>query len=60
MPKDTTTKRSNWSPAFLRAIGTFRPELEQAADEMMEAIRRARTRGPRPRLRLAGLTRRGA
>jgi predicted transcriptional regulator len=43
-------ERSTWSPAFLKAIGTFRPELEEAANEMMEAIRTARTRGARPKL----------
>jgi metal-responsive CopG/Arc/MetJ family transcriptional regulator len=43
-------ERSNWSPAFRKAIGTFRPELEEAAGEMMDAIRLARTRGARPKL----------
>jgi hypothetical protein len=43
-------ERSTWSPAFLKAIGSFRPELEEAADEMLAAIRRARTRGPGPKL----------
>ena len=35
---------SAWSPAFLKAIGTSRPELEQGVDEMMEAIRARRSR----------------
>ena len=29
---------SAWSPAFLRAIATRRPELDEAAQEMMIAI----------------------
>ncbi len=33
-----------WSPAFLKAIGSSRPELEQGVDEMMEAIRARRSR----------------
>jgi hypothetical protein len=41
---------SAWSPGFLKAIGTPRPELEEAADEMMEAIRRRRSRKGAPRL----------
>ena len=36
--------RSSWSPAFLKAIGEPRRELEEAVDEMMEAIRERRSR----------------
>lgn len=43
-------EQSAWSPAFIKAIGTPRRDLEVAADEMMEAIRSARTRSERPRL----------
>lgn len=42
-------ERSAWSPAFLKAIGASDPELEAAADEMMDVIRRQRTRSERPR-----------
>ena len=42
--------RSAWSPGFLKAIGTPRPELEEAADEMMEAIRGRRSRSEPPGL----------
>ena len=42
--------RSAWSPAFLKAIGTPRPELEEAADEMMGAIRDRRSRSEAPDL----------
>jgi predicted transcriptional regulator len=43
-------ERSTWSPAFLKAIEPAGPEVEAAADEMMDAIRAGRTRSKRPRL----------
>lgn len=39
-----------WSPAFLRAIANPRPDLAEAADEMMAAIRAGRSRSPARRL----------
>ena len=42
--------RSAWSPGFLKAIGTPRSELEEAVDEMMEAIREHRSRSEAPEL----------
>jgi metal-responsive CopG/Arc/MetJ family transcriptional regulator len=42
--------RSAWSPGFLKAIGTPRPELEEAVDEMVEAIRDRRSRSEAPDL----------
>lgn len=42
--------RSEWSPGFLKAIGTPRRELEEAGDEMMEAIRERRSRNQAPEL----------
>ena len=42
--------RSAWSPGFLKAIGTPRPELEEAVDEMMDAIRNRRSRSEAPEL----------
>ncbi len=42
--------RSAWSPGFLKAIGTPRPELEEAVDEMMEAICEHRSRNEAPEL----------
>ena len=42
--------RSSWSPGFLKAIGTPRPDLEEAVDEMMEAIRQRRSRSEVPGL----------
>jgi predicted transcriptional regulator len=42
--------RSAWSPGFLKAIGTPRPELEEAVDEMMEAIQDRRSRSEPPDL----------
>ncbi len=42
--------RSAWSPRFLKAIGTPRPELEEAVDAMMEAIRAHRSRSEAPEL----------
>jgi len=42
--------RSEWSPAFLKAIGTPRPELEEPVDELMDAIREARSRSEAPDL----------
>jgi len=42
--------RSAWSSRFLKAIGTPRPDLEEAVDEMMEAIRERRSRSEAPGL----------
>lgn len=39
-----------WSPRFLEAIGRPRPELEEAVDEMMDAIRARRSRKRAPAL----------
>ena len=41
---------SAWSPGFLKAIGTPRPELEEAVDTMLDAIRARRTRNEAPGL----------
>ena len=41
---------STWSPGFLEAIGQPRPELEEAAAEMMDAIRARRSRKEAPAL----------
>jgi hypothetical protein len=41
---------SAWSPGFLKAIGTPRPELEEAVDEMLGAIRTRRSRKEPPGL----------
>jgi hypothetical protein len=41
---------SAWSPAFLKAIGTPRPELAGPVRRMMRAIRKRRTRDPAPDL----------
>ncbi len=41
---------SAWSPGFLKAIDTASPELEGAADEMMETIRARRSRNETPGL----------
>ena len=43
-------EHSTWSPRFLKAIGTPRPELEEAAGEMMDAIRTRRSRNEAPEL----------
>ncbi len=43
-------EHSAWSPGLLKAIGTPRPELEAAVDEMMEAIRARRSRSAAPGL----------
>jgi hypothetical protein len=42
--------RSAWSSRFLKAIGAPRPDLEEAVDEMMEAIRERRSRSEAPGL----------
>lgn len=42
--------RSEWSPGFLKAIGTPRPELEEPVEEMMDAIRERRSRNEAPGL----------
>jgi predicted nucleic acid-binding protein/predicted DNA-binding protein len=39
---------STWSPAFLEAIKAPRPELEEAVDTMMDAIRARRSRNEAP------------
>ena len=36
--------QSAWSSAFLKAVGSPRPELEEAVDAMMDAIRARRSR----------------
>ena len=41
---------SAWSPKFLKAIGTPRPELDEALDQMMGAIRARRSRNEAPAL----------
>ncbi len=41
---------SAWSPAFLKAIGTPRPELEEDVDEMLDAIHARRSRSEAPGL----------
>ena len=41
---------SAWSSGFLKAIETPRPDLEEAVDEMMEAIRERRSRSEAPGL----------
>jgi predicted transcriptional regulator len=41
---------SSWSPRFLKAIGTPRPELDGAVDEMLAAIQRRRSRKGAPDL----------
>lgn len=40
--------RSAWSPGFLAAIRTPRPELVEATDEMLRVVRRRRTRNESP------------
>lgn len=42
--------RSAWSSRFLETIGTPRPDLEEAVDEMLEAIRHRRSRSEAPGL----------
>lgn len=42
--------RSSWSPGFLKAIEAPRPELDEAVDEMMEAIRDRGSRSEPPDL----------
>jgi hypothetical protein len=39
---------SAWSPGFLEAIGTPRPDLEEAVGELMDAIRARRSRKGAP------------
>lgn len=43
-------EHSAWSPRFLKAIGTPRPELEEGVREMMDAIRTRRSRNEAPDL----------
>ena len=42
--------RSAWSSGFLKAIGTPRPDLEEAVDQMMDAVRQRRSRSEAPGL----------
>jgi hypothetical protein len=42
--------RSSWSRAFLEAVRSSRPELDDAVDEMMDAIRARRSRSEAPTL----------
>ena len=42
--------RSAWSSGFLKAIETPRPDLEEAVDQMMDAIRQRRSRSEAPGL----------
>jgi predicted transcriptional regulator len=42
--------RSTWSPGFLKAISSPRPELDEAVDELMDAIRARRSRSEAPAL----------
>ena len=42
--------RSAWSSGFLKAIGEPHPDLEEAVDEMMNAIRERRSRSGAPGL----------
>lgn len=42
--------RSEWSPAFLKAIGTPRLELQEAVEAMTECIREHRSRSDAPDL----------
>ena len=44
------TDQSAWSSDFLKAIGSPRPELEEAVDAMMDAIRARRSRNDAPGL----------
>jgi hypothetical protein len=41
---------SAWSSGFLKAIGTPRPDLDEAVDEMMRVIRERRSRSEAPGL----------
>lgn len=41
---------SAWSPRFLEAIGTRRPDLGEAAEELMSAVRARRSRNEAPGL----------
>jgi hypothetical protein len=43
-------EHSAWSPGFLKAIGTPRPELDECVGEMMDAIRTRRSRNEAPGL----------
>jgi hypothetical protein len=44
------TDQSAWSPGFIEAIGSRRPELEEAVDTVMSAIRERRSRNDAPAL----------
>jgi predicted DNA-binding protein len=46
----TLTDQSAWSSDFLKAIGSPRPELEEALDAMMDAVRARRSRNDAPGL----------
>jgi predicted transcriptional regulator len=43
-------EQSTWSPGFLKAISSPRPELDEAVDELMDAIRARRSRSEAPAL----------
>jgi hypothetical protein len=43
-------ERTTWSPEFLKAIRSPRPELAHAVDEMMETIQSRRSRKEAPDL----------
>lgn len=43
-------EQAAWSPGFLKAIDTRRPELDEGASEMMRAIRARRSRSEAPAL----------
>lgn len=42
--------QSTWSRRFLDAVGSPRPELDEAVDELMDAIRSRRSRSEAPAL----------
>ena len=46
----TLADQSAWSPNFLEAIGSPRPELDEAVDAMMDAICARRSRNDAPGL----------
>ncbi len=48
--EQTLADQSAWSPDFLEAIGTPRPELDEAVGAMMKAIRARRSRNGAPGL----------
>lgn len=48
--EQTLADQSVWSPGFLEAIGSRRPELDEAVDAMMDAIRARRSSNDAPGL----------